>query len=293
VTDWTERDWASLVHDVEIGGRTLRYVDAGCGEPVIFVHGLGGSWQNWLLNMHELSAERRTIAVDLPGFGQSERLGMRYTIGELARVLGALGRRLCDGPIDFVGHSMGALVCAELAVVTPGAARRLVLVAPARRSHALMAAARINHAIGSRLGPSPDRVARRPKTRRRALRGTIRAPERIPAALAWELRAGGAAATAFAPATRAIAACDVRSRAGTIGVPVLLARGRHDPFVSLRDLHAWRTALPDARTVVFDTPAHMPQIEEPESFDRVVATFLAGSDDVAVQRALLGASSAC
>src|SRR3954447_1173075 len=73
--DWRRIDWRPYLHDTQIGGRRLRYVDTGDGEgpPIVFVHGLSGNWQNWLENIPRLAEERRVVAPDLPGFGTSEK----------------------------------------------------------------------------------------------------------------------------------------------------------------------------------------------------------------------------
>ena len=47
----------------------------GDGPPLLFIHGLGGIWQNWLLNIPAFMGTHRCVAIDLPGFGLSEMLG--------------------------------------------------------------------------------------------------------------------------------------------------------------------------------------------------------------------------
>ena len=48
---WTEIDWRPHIHDAEILGRRLRYLDYGSGPVLLLVHGLGGSWTTWLENI--------------------------------------------------------------------------------------------------------------------------------------------------------------------------------------------------------------------------------------------------
>src|ERR1044072_1712671 len=73
-TGWQDRDWSSDIHDAEIAGKGLRYLDMGEGAPLVLLHGTGGAWQSWLLNLEGLAQRHRVIAVDLPGFGQSDPL---------------------------------------------------------------------------------------------------------------------------------------------------------------------------------------------------------------------------
>src|SRR3954454_885942 len=59
--NWRTIDWQAHLHQVEIDGAPVNYVDLGPGDhpPVVFVHGLGGQWQNWLENIPRAAQERR------------------------------------------------------------------------------------------------------------------------------------------------------------------------------------------------------------------------------------------
>jgi len=72
--DWRGVDWKAATQRIEIGGRLVNVVSLGAGEgpPVVFIHGLGGCWQNWLENLPAVALHRRVVALDLPGFGESE-----------------------------------------------------------------------------------------------------------------------------------------------------------------------------------------------------------------------------
>ena len=70
-SQWKRIDWRARRHSVELPGATVNYVEVGEGEPLLFVHGLPGCWQNWLENLPHFGAGRRAIALDLPGFGSS------------------------------------------------------------------------------------------------------------------------------------------------------------------------------------------------------------------------------
>ena len=67
---WLDVDWREHQRWLTIEGRRVNLIDAGQGEPaLVLIHGLGGSWQNWLENMPHLMESHRVIALDLPGFG--------------------------------------------------------------------------------------------------------------------------------------------------------------------------------------------------------------------------------
>src|SRR3954468_15192863 len=127
---WMDVDWPAHRSFVEIGGQRVNVVDIGSGEPeVVFVHGLAGSWQNWLENMpHFAAAGHRVIAFDLPGFGGSEAPHDKISIPGYGRLVDTLLDRLGVGPAVLIGNSMGGFIAAEVAIQYPARVRRLVLV---------------------------------------------------------------------------------------------------------------------------------------------------------------------
>ena len=81
-----------------LGARVNVIDTGGSGPPLLFLHGLGGLWQNWLLNIPAFMDSHRVIAPDLPGFGGSEMPAGRISIQGFARVIDAL----CDAAGDRV-----------------------------------------------------------------------------------------------------------------------------------------------------------------------------------------------
>ncbi|MFJ6721406.1 alpha/beta fold hydrolase [Streptomyces sp. NPDC091259] len=101
-------------------------------QPALFVHGLGGSSQNWSALMRQLAGDVDCEALDLPGFGWSPPPADRdYSVTGLARVviryLDAAGR----GPVHLFGNSLGGAVSTRVAAVRPDLVRTLTLVSPA------------------------------------------------------------------------------------------------------------------------------------------------------------------
>src|SRR4051812_42586491 len=131
--NWREVDWRAHLHQVEIHGSSVNYVDIGSGdaEPVVFVHGLGGQWQNWLENIPRAAQERRVVALDLPGFGMSEMPRAEISVSNYARCVEALCQLLDLGRVPVVGNAMGGFVSSEVASRYPERVERLVLVSAA------------------------------------------------------------------------------------------------------------------------------------------------------------------
>ncbi|MCF3177544.1 alpha/beta hydrolase [Streptomyces sioyaensis] len=105
---------------------------AGEREPALYVHGLGGSSQNWSDLMPLLADRLDGEAIDLPGFGQSPPPDDgNYSVSAQARAviryLDAAGR----GPVHLLGNSMGGAATTRVAAMRPDLVRTLTLVSPA------------------------------------------------------------------------------------------------------------------------------------------------------------------
>src|SRR5947209_12634451 len=116
--DWREVDWRPHLRQLQIDGGTVNFVDYGAGErtPVVFVHGLGGCWQNWLEQIPRVAERRRVIAVDLPGFGYSDMPRDGISIPGYGKTVASLCERLGLERVALVGHSMGGFVGGEAAI---------------------------------------------------------------------------------------------------------------------------------------------------------------------------------
>jgi pimeloyl-ACP methyl ester carboxylesterase len=101
---------------------------------VVLFHGGSGSWTHWLRNIEPLvAAGRRVLAVDLPGFGDSDPPPSGGDADALVAPLAeGLAELTAGAPVDLVGFSFGGMTAGLLLAAHPALARRLVLVgAPA------------------------------------------------------------------------------------------------------------------------------------------------------------------
>jgi len=115
-----------------IGDATIRYLDAGAGTPVIFIHGLGASMYAWRKNLAPvMAAGYRVLALDLLGFGSSDKPARGYTNAAYAQLVVALMDSLHLPDAVLVGHSMGGEIAAEVAIAFPTRVRGLVLIGAA------------------------------------------------------------------------------------------------------------------------------------------------------------------
>jgi pimeloyl-ACP methyl ester carboxylesterase len=284
---WLDVDWSAHQRWVRVGERWVNVIDLGPDEPagtIVWIHGLSGSWQNWLENLPVLARTHRCIAMDLPGFGASEMPAEKITIAGYAATVHELLRVLGVDRVVVIGNSMGGFVGAELAIRFGASVQQLVLVSAAGlsiehwRSDPLLALLRVTQnviAYGTGwLASRSDELARRPRSRQ-AMFGIVAAhPELLPAPLvAEQLRGSGK--PGFVDALDALTGYPIRDRLGEIAAPTLVVWGEDDPLVPVRDAWEFGELIPDARVVVYEDTGHVAMLERPEAFNALVTDFVA------------------
>jgi pimeloyl-ACP methyl ester carboxylesterase len=100
--------------------------------PALYVHGLGGSSQNWSALMAQLEDVVDGEAIDLPGFGDSPPPDDgNYSVTGHARAVIRFLDASARGPVHLLGNSLGGAVCTRVAAARPNLVRTLTLVSPA------------------------------------------------------------------------------------------------------------------------------------------------------------------
>ena len=279
-----------------IDGRTVNYVDYGGPgepglEPAVFVHGLGGCWQNWLENIPRAAAEgRRALALDLPGFGFSEMPSDEISISGYGRVVNSFCDQLDLGEVVLVGNSMGGFISAETAIQFPARVARVVLVSAAGvttsdlRSRPIMAGARVVAAVATRTAAMSERVVRRRHVRHLVFNSFIRHPTRIRNELLYEITRGSRR-PGFLDALRAIMDYDFRDRLPEIDCPTLIVWGTEDMLVPSSDADEFERLIPQSRKVIFRDTGHMAMLERPQTFNDCLMEFLAEEPSPAASEA--------
>jgi pimeloyl-ACP methyl ester carboxylesterase len=119
------------IRQVDTAAGSLSTIQAGTGEPVLLIHGLGATKASFLPTIDALAPGYRVIGVDLPGFGDSDKpLFAAYDAPFFARAMAALLDALEIDRAHVVGNSMGGRVALELGLRHPNRVRRLALLAP-------------------------------------------------------------------------------------------------------------------------------------------------------------------
>jgi pimeloyl-ACP methyl ester carboxylesterase len=269
---------------VTVAGRQVRYRVDGAGPPVVLLHGIGRSLEDWT-EQHELLRGRyRVYSVDLPGYGKSEPLAEPYTVAALARfVADFLDAVEIAEPAHLVGNSLGGAVAMQLAVQAPDRVASLVLVNSAGFGREVTIALRL-------LAIRPlGRLLLRPS------RNSARRVERSlfhDQAFVTQARVEHTFALAQRPHAARVLLETVRGlgtfrgvhpqwrqtllrAVAALDIPTLVVWGDRDLILPAAHLEAARALLPHARTHLFADTGHMPQIERAEAFSQLVGNFWA------------------
>ena len=287
--DWRQVDWPAHTHRATIDGGTVSYVDMGAGgRPAVFIHGLGGGWQNWLENIPAVAQTRRVIALDLPGFGGSEMPRAPISITGFAAVVDRLCEHLGLGPVAVVGNSMGGFTAAELAIRTPERVERAVLVDAAGITTRMLAqnplSERFARAVVTRTRGTPEaarRMLRRPGFTALGFGVVARYPTRLSRDLLAE-QFVSLGSPGFMPAYEALSTYDFVDRLDEIACPTLIVQGTEDILVPLGDAYEFARRIPRATTLILEDTGHVPMLERPLTFNRALLEFL--DQDVAPER---------
>lgn len=239
---------------VELDGRTVRYFEAGSGEPLVVLHGAGGVQLSGALDI--LARARRVIALELPGWGPQPDPGCA-TPAELAELVAEAIERIGVDRYQLLGTSLGGAIAVWLAAAHPDRLISLVLEAPAT----------------FREGSEPPGPAMPPEEMLRRFRAH---PEREPAfappdpeaqARVWPLvrRVLADRPDYDEEAAALLSECAVRT---------LVLFGDRDGVIPPANGRTFRRLMPNCCYILVHDAAHDIHYDRPEAFAETVGDFL-------------------
>jgi pimeloyl-ACP methyl ester carboxylesterase len=247
----------------------------GAGPPLVLVHGVGTHRGVWRDVVGPLARDRRVIALDLPGFGDSPVAGAGFDLDRVSDVVAEAAAAPAGAPFDLLGHSLGGAVCLSLAARHPGALRSLVLLAPAGFSPRRATSASVlglasptllalRRAVGVPLAGNPI-------ARRALLWGAVARGDRMSPDAATFMLEASASARRLGDAVRAGAAANLQSVIASLEIPVGILWGERDRIVDGSSIDRIRAARVAAPVEVIPDVGHVPQLERPGAFCAALA----------------------
>ncbi len=271
---------------VEVGGANIRYWAMGSGPPLLLIHGLGASVEYWQQNIEPLSQHCRVYAMDLLGFGRSDKPRIEYSLHYAAQFIADFMDAQGIERASLVGNSMGGLISLQFAIEFPERLDKLVLVDNAGFGRELIWIFRLMTlpVLGEALYGPNERGMR---TLQRMLFYDKRfvtdewveqnlEMARLPGArdfflsvLRYGVNLRGLRPEILEPLLAQIPG---------IEAPTLIVWGAQDRFIPVAHGHIGHRMIAGSRLHIFDRCGHVPQIERAEGFNRLVADFLKGGD---------------
>ena len=273
-------DWKRYCRTAQLSGGRVHYLDIGHGPTVVFIHGLGLSWRVWLRNIGDLARDHRVIAVDLPGFGASQRLRWRRDLSGHADAVLELVQHIGARPCTLVGHSLGGMVAQRAALRLGTDLDKLVLVSSPDSRIGFWQRIGIVVSLSSLRTLLYSRRVQRwciawTWLHKPLFGGLVDGTNGIDSALMTELLSGYAT-NGFWRGMHAALRDPVSRHLGAIEAPTLVLTGVNDPLVRLASAYRLADSIPHATVVRWDRVGHGPMLERPAEFNALVRDFVGG-----------------
>jgi pimeloyl-ACP methyl ester carboxylesterase len=259
---------------LEVEGARVRYLDVGEGPPVVLVHGFASSLETWLAVVPTLSKTHRVLALDLKGFGWTDRPEGDYSPAAQARIITALMDARGIEKAAVVAHSWGASVALALALQSPERVSRLALYdAWVYESqiptffHFARAPALGELLFGLFYGErSDERIGLAFYDQRFVTEQLVEEVEK-------SLERPGTRAAALA-AVRGQRYADFEANYSKVAVPTLLLWGREDLTTPPAIGERLSRQLPNSKLIIYPRCGHFPMLEAAAESTRELAAFL-------------------
>lgn len=267
------RDFASTLEE---GGRTI-YVDGirlfiretGEGSvPLLMIHGFLESSDNFQLNINELSKEFNVIAVDLPGFANSDKdIKIDYSREHLALLLNRMMNQLGYDTYSLLGHSLGGENALHIAIEHPNSVDSLILVDAAgyqSNQHKSLPPWLVENIFLSY--PMQKYLLQLSLYNKELWNKDI-----FMKAYAYNAKIPGVSFMKFSRDNRNT---DLTDRIKEIKVPVLILWGADDRLIPVSDAERFHQDILNSEMEIFAHCGHLPFVEYPDRFNKSVAEFL-------------------
>jgi len=250
----------------------LHFQSYGQGSPLVILHGLFGSLENWHSMSQKLAADFRVVAVDQRNHGRSLHAAeMNYEL--MAQDLKELVADQHLGTIDLLGHSMGGKTAMIFALTYPELVKKLVVVDMAPRAYApqhrpiLEALMSLDlSSVGNRKGMESQLANSIPELALRQF--LLKNVKRDPAgAFYWQMNLAGIEAN-YDRLNEGL------SNGRTFEKPALFIRGEISDYIRKQDIAQIQTLFPQAEHCEIAGAGHWVHVEAPEAFLRKVREFL-------------------
>lgn len=241
----------------------MHYEAFGRGRPVLFLHGWLGSWRYWMPTMESISDKYRTYALDLWGFGDSDKSKPRYQITDYVALINNFTENMGIREAPIIGHSLGATIALDYTARYPD---------------------RVNKVMAVSLPITPDSISRKLLD--------FSSNSVFSRVMWWrqvthkevQKEAGKTGDGVVNASIQSVAQLDIRSRLDLIGQSnalVLAVYGEKDDMIDPTATRKLNGSWANIRPIGLSESKHFPMLEETAKFNRLLQDFL-DVDDLSV-----------
>ncbi len=260
---------------VNLDGLKVRYLESGKGKNrhILYIHGLGSAADRWMKIPDELSSDFHSVAIDLPGFGESDKpANLNYTIDQFSQFIISFQKKISihDGETNLIGHSLGGYIASEVAIQNQNQVKQLVLIDSSGMLE--QPTPILEEYLNAAMNPSKNNV-------RKAFEKMVAEPSRIPT----QLVDGFIRRINMPNAKHAFKSTLANSAKTQIGIdrlkqinniPTLILWGAHDKVIPLEHSKFFKDAITNSRLEVIDDAGHAPFAEKPDQVCELLRNFL-------------------
>lgn len=260
---------------INVEGLNLRYLESGKGKDnhILFIHGLGSAADRWMKIPDELSSNFHSIAIDLPGFGESDKPeSMDYSIDQFRVIITLFLKKIQiqNEKISLIGHSLGGYIASEIAIQNQKNIGKLVLIDSSGMLEKPTTI--LEEYFQAAMNPTQENV-------RKAFEKMVADPKRIP----QQLVDGFIRRINMPNAKHAFKSTLVNSATTQIGlerlrkintIPTLILWGIHDKVIPLEHSKFFNESIDDSILEIIEDAGHAPFAEKPDQVCRLLKKFL-------------------
>ena len=253
----------------------IRYLESGKGNKkhILFIHGLGSAADRWMNIPDELSADFHSVAIDLPGFGESDKpKKMDYTIDQFCKIIISFLKIISihNEEIILVGHSLGGYIASEIAIQHKNNIRQLVLIDASGMLD--KSTPILEEYLEAAMNPTQNNV-------RKAFEKMVADPKRIPQPLVD----GFIRRINMPNAKHAFQLTLLNSATTQIGlkrlrkinpIPTLILWGVHDKVIPLEHSDFFKESIDNSKIEIIKDAGHAPFAEKPDQVCKLIRNFL-------------------
>jgi len=265
---------------VTVDGKKIHYIEAGNGQPIILIHGFLYHTVMWKNNINALAEKFKVYAIDLWGWGCSERLNeTEYSFERYGKQIVGFMDALNIKKATLAGQSMGGGISVYVAAHYPDRVDRLILVDPAVIPYPMTTIGRIYQLpfIGEFMNAIPGDALLKNNIRTIWFYDKNKATEEYCKEVLQPLCIKGSYAGTMFILRKVLKDPYVEEEANLLAkkpIPILIIHGKEDKAVPLDRSKRLNDLWKGSRLVVFDKAGHSPHEEYPEKFNKLVLEFL-------------------